>query len=305
MKFTIENGTNICSIGLSEICSYIKFNYPLSVVWHDCQGSIGKYFSILPYNDSYRKSVRDKINTNLNRDFTNDIEELYSVLKPLFPIFKNGDYMLNFYSNKEKEFFQYQSSSDNFSKIHFFDLDVVFAQRTTDVSNIKIVRNEHMAFLNENKISKKYYPSNLLDYTTEWIYDGWRSFFATQPLENIDQNRVEYFQEKINNGERPFAIIFNSEIASGEFDSYYYILDGHHKLMAYKNLGLYPPIAIITHLPKSIEETEFDMEKLGELLYPWQIEHIMKNNDVVRRIENKQENLKKSFWNTIKKNLFE
>ncbi|MDR6404045.1 MULTISPECIES: hypothetical protein [Chryseobacterium] len=91
MKFTIENGNNICSIGMSNIGSYIRFNYPLTVVWHDCRGSVGKYFCVLPYNEEYRNTVREKIHENLNQDFTNNIQGLCKILKPLFPIFKNGN----------------------------------------------------------------------------------------------------------------------------------------------------------------------------------------------------------------------
>lgn len=178
MKFTIENGTNICSIGLSDIGSYIQFNYPLTVVWYDCRGSVGKYFCVLPYNEEYRNTVRNKINDNLNEDFTENIKDLYEILNPLLQLFKNGDYNLSFYSNKEKEFFQYQTSSDNFSKIHYNNLEVVFAEKTTNLSNIEIIKGEHKSFLKEIEISKKYYPSDILEYSTDGIYTGWQSFLA-------------------------------------------------------------------------------------------------------------------------------
>lgn len=296
MKFTIENGTNICSIGLSDIGSYIQFNYPLTVVWYDCRGSVGKYFCVLSYNEEYRNTVRNKINENLNQDFTENIKDLYEILKPLLQLFKNGEYNLSFYSNKEKEFFQYQISSDNFSTIHFYELEVVFAQKTTNLPNIEIIKGEYKSFLKKNEISKKYYPSDILEYSTDGIYTGWQSFFATQPKKNIDQQRVKYFEDKINNGERPFAILFNSYLTSEDFDSSYYILDGHHKLLAYQNLGLYPPIALITHLPQNINDVEFDAEKLNEFLYPWQMEHILENWEgkdeyVDRTLKNPNSNL--------------
>jgi antitoxin component YwqK of YwqJK toxin-antitoxin module len=296
MKFTIANGTNICSIGMSDIGSYIKFNYPLTVVWHDCRGSVGKYFCVLPYNEEYRKTVQNEIVENLYQDFTENIEGLFEILKPLFPLFKNGEYSLCFYSNKEKEFFQYQTSSDNFSNIHFNELEVVFAQNTTDLSKVEIVQSQHKSFLNENEITKKHYSSDILEYSTDGIYTGWQSFFATQPIENIDQNRVKHFEEKINNGESPFAILFNAYLTSEDFDSSYFILDGHHKLLAYQNLGLFPPIAIITYLPNSIDDIEFDAEILSEVLYPWQVEHILKNWDgkdeyLERTLKNPKSNL--------------
>ena len=67
-------------------------------------------------------------------------------------------------------------SSDNFSKIHFYNLEVVFARKTTDKSKSEAVKSEHKSFLRENEISKKYYPSDILEYSTDGIYTGWNSF---------------------------------------------------------------------------------------------------------------------------------
>ena len=62
-----------------------------------------------------------------------------------------------------------------------------------------------------------------------------------------------------------------------DLDSSYFIIDGHHKLLAYQKLGIYPAIALITYLPALVEELEFDAEKLSTLLYPWQTENLLKN----------------------------
>ncbi|MCX6317297.1 MAG: hypothetical protein NTW29_08400 [Bacteroidetes bacterium] len=277
MNFKIENGTNICTIGLSGIGSYIRFNYPLTVVWYDCRGSVGKYFSVLPYNEEYRTTVRNKINANLTQDFTGNEEGLYELLHPLFPLFQNGEYGLSFYSNKEKEFFQYQSSYDNFTQNHYFPFEVVFAQKTTDFANQEVIRGEHKAYLKKMETVENNYTLDVLEYSTHGIYTGEQSFFATQPMDNIDQDRVRYFEERITSGERPFAVIFNAYLAAADTESSYFILDGHHKLLAYQELGIYPPIALITHFPKNKLETAFDVELLSERLYPWQVEHILKH----------------------------
>ena len=279
MKFSVENGTNICSIGLSEIGSYIRFDYPLTVVWNDCRGSVGKYFCVLPYNEEYRKTVQNRINQNLKQDFTENIKGLYNILKPLFPLFKNGNYELQFYNNKNKEFFEYKSSHDNYGKSRYFDLEVVFPFDTTNIWNTNQIIKNHKQFLKEVKKSKEIYPSNLLDYSTSGIYPGFVSLYATQPIENIDQSRVEYFRNIIKNGERPFAIIFNAYFDQKDYDSSNFILDGHHKLIAYEKLGIYPPLVTISYRPENVDDVEFDVRKLAETLYPWQLKHIMENWD--------------------------
>lgn len=61
MKFEVKNGSNHISIGLSEIGSYFRFESPLSLVWSDNRGSVGKYFCILPYNKTYRDELENKM----------------------------------------------------------------------------------------------------------------------------------------------------------------------------------------------------------------------------------------------------
>jgi len=279
MEFKIENGKDICTIGLSSIGSYFRFKSPVTLVWYDCQGSVGKYFCTLPYNAAYRHAVEKVLTENLTKDFSNDIEELYTILKPLLPIFKNGNYSLNYYSNKDREYFQYKTSQDNFTEIHYNPLEVVFANKTTDIEKLETVKSEHKAFLKKTAITKEYYPSDILEYTTSGIYTGYNSFYATLPFEKIERKRVAHFEDLIKRGERPFAILCNAYLASEDYDSSTYILDGHHKLLAYQNLGVCPPIAVMTYHPKDISEIEFDAESLSEVLYPFQIEHILKNWD--------------------------
>ena len=76
-----------------------------------------------------------------------------------------------------------------------------------------------------------------------------------------------------------------------DLHSSYFIIDGHHKLLAYQKLGIYPSMALITYQPSSAEEIEFDAEKLSTLLYPWQIKDLLKNWDekdtyVVEKLKN-------------------
>jgi len=54
---------------ISDVGSYIRFDYPLTVVWYNNIGSVGQYFCVLPYNEPYRISLRDKINDSLQKDF--------------------------------------------------------------------------------------------------------------------------------------------------------------------------------------------------------------------------------------------
>ncbi|MEO7215706.1 hypothetical protein [Mucilaginibacter sp.] len=275
MKFKVENGSNHISIGLSDIGSYFRFDYPLSLVWNDNRGSVGKYFCLLPYSQAYRDELRNKLLANLNEDFSNNIEELYDLLGPLFSLFKNGEYSLNF---SKENIFQYQTSRDNYAEVHYYPLELAFTDAIS-IDKLEDVKQKHQTFLEENAITKKFYASDILDYTTHNLYDASHCFFATQPDTCIDQNRVNHFEQQISAGELPFVIIMQASCYQLDLHSSYFIIDGHHKLLAYQKLGIYPSMALITYLPASSEEMEFDAEKLATLLYPWQIADLLENWD--------------------------
>ena len=277
MNFTIENGQGIFHIGLSEIGSYIQFDYPLTVVWYDCNGSDAKYFCNLSENENYRKAIHQSINADLNQDYTDKTDELKTLLLPLFQLFQNGNYSLSFYNNQQKEFFLYHSSVDHFTTDRYSNLEILFSQQKVNVSNTDIVVEEHQTYLQKIANSSEHYPYSLLQFSTDTIYDDLNSFYATQPKDAIDQDQVRYFEQQIRAGERPFAIVFHTRLDSEMDDTPYFIVDGHHKLLAYKNLNITPPLAVITHLPQDRSEVEFNLETLNEHLYPWQMEHLLEH----------------------------
>ncbi len=273
MNFKINDGLNLISISSSSIGSYLSFKRPLSVVWHDCRGSVGKYFCQLPYDESYRAELRNRINNSLYNDYSNSIEGLYEILKPLFQLFRNGKYSLNLYSSDDKDFFTYKTSSDNYSKIHYEEWRILFAE-ITDINNSENIKTQYEFELIEKEKNKEYVFS-ILECSTSGFYDGCCKYFvATQPKAEINKEQVAFFENEIKNGKRPSAIIFNCVI-DDSLESANFVLDGHHKLLAYQNLKIYPSIIEIQYLPQSRDELNFDIEKLVDYLYPWQIEHIL------------------------------
>ena len=270
MNFKITDGLNIISIGLSEIGSYLNFNRPISVEWDYYDGTVSKYSTLLPYSENYRKEFRDRIVSNLDNDYSNNIEELYNILKPLFKLFKNGEYSLKYYDGEKNSFFSYQHyNSDVVSHYQWF---AIF-NKTTDINKVEEVKNEY----NIAKNSENFHRS-ILHYTTQWFYAGYKEFLlATQSEESLNKERIKYFENEIKNGSRPAVIIFNCELPKQALYSGNFIIDGHHKILAYKNLDIEPPIIEIKYLPKSRKEVYYDIETLIEYLYPWQIQDIIDN----------------------------
>ena len=210
MNFKITDGLSIISIGLSEIGSYYNFNKPVSVEWDYYDGSISKYSILLPYSENYRKEFRNRIVSNLDKDYSNNIEELYEILKPLFKLLKSGEYSLNYYNGKKNSFFAYWPY--NGDKVQYRDWCVIF-NKITNINTLEEVKNEY-------NLDKDFHRG-ILHYTTEWFYlGGGIALFATQSKESINIERVNYFENEIKNGSRPAIIIFNCSLDKENLNSF-------------------------------------------------------------------------------------
>ena len=275
MNIHINDGLNVVSIGYNGLGSYYRLKRPVSLLWFDCEGSVGQYLSLLPSSPAEREVLQRRINANLFEDFTGREGELYEVLKPIFRLFQNGNYNLTFDNGAIKPVAQIGSGSE--TRSYEMQWYVVYPE-AVDLSKINELKKKYKQFRHDN--GHEHFYEDLVGYTSTSLYDWQNNFYvATRPQSEIDPQRVEFFREKIEKGERPFVIMMYAFYApqadyTGEF-----IIDGHHKLEAYRQLNIDPPKAIITRVINSADEQEFDIESLGLMLYPWQTRHILDNWD--------------------------
>ncbi len=273
MKIEVKNGLGIVSIGLNGLGSYFRVNKPVSFVWADCRGSVGQYMCLLPFNEKDKQVLHGRIIDNLNEDFTERTEELYGILDPLFQLFDNGEYELGFHNGKRKH---YSVISSGDKSENYYPSWYVQYGNEVDLAAKDLLVKAHKKEFNARGLEERCY--DLVDYTTTGLYD-WRNdiYFATRPAKEINADRVLHFEEQIKNGQRPFAIIMTANRYEADLRSEYFILDGHHKLQAYQNLRIDPPIAFISRRFRNNAEIEFDLETLAQTLYPWQVKHVLEN----------------------------
>lgn len=271
MTFEITNGLGKIKIGINGGDSFL-FQKPLTVCWDDNLGSVGKYLCSLPYSKEYRNEIHNSIVSNLDKDFTNNLKGLYELLFPLFRLFINGNYSLSFESSRALDSSGFDDTQVKHFELHFGNL--------TNPKSATMCKLNHKLFLAKNSITKKYYPSNLLDFSTYNFYSSFDNssyFLATQPRNEIDLKRVNYFENEILQGAKPFIIIYNCSTPNSSIISDDFVLDGHHKLLAYHKLNIFPSIATITFHPKQINEVRIDINELKSYLYSWQFEHLLKH----------------------------
>ena len=86
----------------------------------------------------------------------------------------------------------------------------------------------------------------------------------TQPIETLNTERIKFYEDKIKKGERPFAIAIRARLRKHGWEDSYddtifnstkYILDGHHKLVAYQNLDIKPSFILINKISKDYDES--------------------------------------------------
>eukprot|EP00029_Vermamoeba_vermiformis_P012771 TRINITY_DN7734_c0_g1_i1.p1 TRINITY_DN7734_c0_g1~~TRINITY_DN7734_c0_g1_i1.p1 ORF type:complete len:446 (-),score=79.77 TRINITY_DN7734_c0_g1_i1:32-1369(-) len=85
--------------------------------------------------------------------------------------------------------------------------------------------------------------SNLLG-----TYPVTQTIYCTQPVDLLDKKRVAYYEDLITKGKRPAMLLFVAE-------SDLFLIDGHHKLEAYKNLNLLAEATLIQILPTVVRIT--------------------------------------------------
>jgi len=275
MKFIIKNGQGLLYIGYHEDgVSYLYFKRPLSVEWYDHGGSIAQYTVLLPYSKEYREQFLNRYREDVHKDYSTDIESLHTLLSPLWSLFENGFYEL-----------EYHTIPYNCWDIHYaYDVHIADEDRK---------KEEYQSYRNERQ-KRNWQYSSFFDYTTSIFYpfDDF-NFFATESKTKLNEERIKYFEERIKKGERPFALVYRAFYTIFDEYSNEYVLDGHHKLEAYKNLKIPPAVAIITQNyildiedfwddnDNLIEEKfishlgNFDLKVLKESLYPWQFDNII------------------------------
>jgi len=106
----------------------------------------------------------------------------------------------------------------------------------------------------------------------------------TQPTEKLDADRIVYYEDQIKQGVRPIAVVYGYLVKTthATLSVQNFILDGHHKLLAYEHLKMQPALLRIEKLYGSEKEIEIkDIDEHAELksrLLNCHLNHIKENS---------------------------
>ena len=258
MNFKITNGKGLISIEYDVHrhgeCLSIG-NEPATFLWREYDDPDEDNLALLSIKKENKTLINDVLkDIDFEIDYTDKIDDLFQALQPLLHLLQNGNYELEFL--KEKSFNVYLDAA-------------LFGEERMDSEDVEEEIRKYQENLHQHIIQNDHsHRDNTYCYR---IYEY--PFIAWKSEQEMDNDIVAEYEQQLSAGARPFAIILTGKYAK---DDYFHdhVLDGHHKLRAYKNLKIEPLIAVINFLPKEESEVRnIDMERLVQSIYPWQLNH--------------------------------
>lgn len=249
----IENSNNTIRIRFDGFLSCLFINKPRVVDWPDCGGSVARYYACLPVN-------------KWDKELQNEIESRVSKVQSVNDLKNSG--FLDLLETGEYEFEKYKGQPTGiiYNTILYNSNETIHLWTKKQFGNH---RADTQHFLNS------FYPYGL-------------QLMFTQPFESLNPERIKHYEDVIKKGERPIAIAIRVMISKQENEDSYqdtsynstkYVLDGHHKLVAYQNLGIAPNFILINRTNNGTinEYDESFLPNLKPYLFYFQIEHIINN----------------------------
>lgn len=234
-EYIIEEGQGILNIVCDGFVSAIQINNK-SITATWPDCSGSIGMYISSSNFQHKKLISDKLNISLN---SGDVEGSEKLIPTFLELFTKGKYQVAFH-NEIKEFdLQYVGKYEGYKDFTY-----------------------------------NYYPS------------ADRNFLFSQDAKSLDRDRINHFKILIEKGERPIALIYshlyllekgfnwkflyNNNIWSDEF-----IIDGHHKMVAYDELRVSPNYFHIRKILKSSDLDFNSFKSVNGLLTSPEIEHFI------------------------------
>src|SRR5882724_1221758 len=94
-EFTNETGLGKIIIKLNSQADCFVFERPLAFSWYDGEGSVARFFSVMPFSREYRNLIVNSIQEITNSSVT-DLNEILIAVHPLLNMLETGKYEISF-----------------------------------------------------------------------------------------------------------------------------------------------------------------------------------------------------------------
>jgi hypothetical protein len=106
-------------------------------------------------------------------------------------------------------------------------------------------------------------------------------YLFSRSINTINNNRVAEYVDLISRGARPKLIAYSAYSYDEYEETRYYILDGHHKLLAYEQLRINAPTVYIQKEKREEATDKNILPQLLDVLKPNEFRHVLMENDNV------------------------
>ncbi len=269
MQLKNDNGLGLLQIKRFEIGDYLYSDKLHVIAWSDCQGSVGKYVSLINETAEAKERIASILTEKLNAGNEIDLSAVSDELESFCTIFPKGKLQICKYKESD-----YSPDKPANAQLKFHDWSIVTPSRT-DKRKEEEEEDRFLNYFEEKLNTIGWVPGNIIDVTTTGFYDAFECcLIFTQNAEDLNVETIRRYESEIKRGKRPYCVIYNSAISDRDNN---YVLDGHHKLMAYHNLKIRPSILEITQVTEE-NSGPVDADRLGadifDSLYTWQLKHI-------------------------------
>lgn len=276
--FDNNDGQGLIRIKPFGLGEYLYSNTCNTIAWYDCRGSVGKYIAHIKAPSEIKAKILESLRLQINSGNEINWAELVPDLEFFSKVFPKGQLIFRL--------FEEHPSKESFEK--YSDYEYILPKKVIK-QNEKAELQSWLRYFNKNLDRYGYIHSNITEMTTSGFYDAYYdNLIFTQSEDSLNRKTIKEYKRIIKSGKRPVCLVYNPDFE----EENNYVIDGHHKLMAYKKLKIKPVILEISQATYYKSPYSFDLNELGSdlcnVLYEWQLKHIFVNG-----IADSQKNIKK------------
>ncbi len=272
-------GTGAVQIKSFPLGDYLYCNGPNVITWYDCRGSIAKYVGLLRETQYIKSKLIERLRAQFNSgEHSSDLNSLYVDIALFCQMFPKGQIKVSIFNQKKK-----RTKSVDEKHIKYNDWNIGFPDQIQKELESKEAE-KYASYFTSQLEAHDSVSGDLVDMTTSSFYDGYSDHLIfTQNEKDLNRQRIEHYKRVIQDGKRPICLVYTSDVST---HYNHYLIDGHHKAMAYYELEIKPLIIEISQQTLTSQNNQ-DLEQdsnhiscntlssdLSNQLYTWQLKHI-------------------------------
>jgi len=238
-----------------------------SVYWYDNRGSVGKFYNYFGLEKNIAILKEKKLNEILLNLTIDNARKIKEEIRDLLAFLDFGNYSVSYIESNNEQ----NKNGYNYYNIVFPKFD------NSKFTEEELAEDFKFFFIKSVKERGNYIPPDIVDHSARSFYDAYEShIIATKHKSDLDNLRISFYREQIRSGKRPPIILLTCTSNHSILNSF--IIDGHHKAVAYLQEEINPALINITGVASYSEDTINKLKQVSKMLYREQFEYLILSN---------------------------